>query len=72
MLKELPDFKDYEIRQAITHFVKTDYQNRVEVTDEKINTQLDKLNHVALKINSEEFPKKESSFCNYCKFKVIC
>ncbi|MBE6507919.1 MAG: ATP-dependent helicase [Methanobrevibacter sp.] len=71
-LKELSDFKDYEIREAITHFVKTDYQNTVEVTDEKINTQLNKLNDVALKINSEKFPKKESGFCRYCKFRVIC
>ncbi|AMD17365.1 hypothetical protein TL18_04620 [Methanobrevibacter sp. YE315] len=71
-LKELADFKDYEINEAITHFVKTDYQNKVEVTDEKINTQLDKLNDVALKINSEEFPKKESNFCKYCKFSIIC
>lgn len=71
-LKELSDFKDYEIREAITHFVKTDYQNTVEFTDEKINTQLNKLNDVALKIKNEEFPKKESGFCKYCKFRVIC
>ena len=71
-LKEMEDFKDFEIKTAITHFVKTDYKHEVEITDEKINTQLDKLNDVALKIKNDEFPKKESGFCEWCKFRIIC
>lgn len=68
----MSEFDDYEIKTGITHFVKSDYKHEVEINDEKINTQLDKLNDVALKIINEEFPKKHSSFCEWCKFKMIC
>ncbi|MBR3112540.1 MAG: ATP-dependent helicase [Methanobrevibacter sp.] len=71
-LKEMSEFDNYTVKKAITHFVKTDYKHEVEITDEKINTQLDKLNDVALKIINEEFPKRESNFCRYCKYRVIC
>ncbi|MBR6993914.1 MAG: ATP-dependent helicase [Methanobrevibacter sp.] len=71
-LKEMSEFDNYTVKKAITHFVKTDYKHEVEITDEKINTQLDKLNDVALKIINEEFPKRESNFCKYCKYRVIC
>ena len=42
------------------------------ITDEKINTQLDKLNDVALKIINDEFPKRKSNFCEWCKFRIVC
>lgn len=71
-LKEMSEFNDYDIKTAITHFVKTDYKHEVEITEEKINTQLDKLNNVALKIINEEFPKRKSNFCEWCKFRIVC
>ena len=71
-LAEIPEFNNYNIKKAITHFVKTDYKHEVEITEEKINNQLNKLNKVALKIKNEEYPKRESNFCKYCKFRIIC
>ncbi|MFM5882743.1 UvrD-helicase domain-containing protein [Methanobrevibacter gottschalkii] len=71
-LKEMTEFDKYEIKKGITHFVKTDYRHEVDITDEKINKQLYKLNEVALKIQNNEYPKRESGFCNVCKFQVIC
>lgn len=72
-LKELSQFNDYEIKTGITHFVKTDYRNKVEITQDAIDNQLDKLNDVAIKIDKKkEYPKHESNFCKVCKFKLIC
>lgn len=72
-LKELSQFNDYEIKTGITHFVKTDYRNEVEITQDAIDNQLNKLNDVAIKIDKKkEYPKHESNFCKVCKFKLIC
>ena len=71
-LKELPEFRDFEIRKGITHFVKTDYKHEVEITDEKIRKQLDKLHETASRIDDKEFPKNRTNFCEYCKFRIIC
>ncbi|WP_407394219.1 ATP-dependent helicase [Methanobrevibacter sp.] len=71
-LSELFEFNDFDIKKGETHFVKSDYTNTVVITDEKISEQMDKLNDVALKIIDEEYPKKKSNFCEYCKFRIIC
>nr|WP_295115844.1 ATP-dependent DNA helicase [uncultured Methanobrevibacter sp.] len=72
-LMELSDFNKFTIRQGITHFVKTDYRNEVEITHDAVLKQLEKLNEVALKITDEKaFPKNRSNFCDSCKFKIIC
>ncbi len=71
-LKEMGEFDKYEIKKGITHFVKTDYRHEVDITDDKINNQLEELNKVALRIRNCEYPKRKSEFCDVCKFKLIC
>ena len=71
-LKQLPEYQDYTIKKAITHFVMDDYPHEVEITDEIINSELEHLDRVADEIiNLDEFPK-ESDECERCSYRVFC
>ena len=77
-LRELGDFKDFDITEAKIHFVKSGVEN-IKINEELIKQQENKLNEVALKINDEKYPKitqlrpdRENKFCEFCEFKWIC
>lgn len=71
-LKSIPEYKDFKIKNAITHFVLGDYQHVVEITDEKIDNELKGLDEVAEKIKiGKEFPK-DSDDCEKCSYRTFC
>lgn len=77
-LKQLDEFKDYDIREGIIHFVKSK-EEPIAITEELIKNQQNKLNDVALKIKGNKYPKitelnlnVEHKFCNTCNFKIFC
>jgi len=71
-LMELAEFKDKDIKEAQIHFVKSDKKPLFEINDDVVDSQLEKLNDVALKIEAEDYPKNKTNFCKECKFKLIC
>lgn len=73
-LKQLDEFKEYNIKNAIIHFVKTDTQYPVELTDEDLEKELNGLNKVACKIMNNQFAKKpkDSNECCHCQYRMIC
>ena len=77
-LKQLDEFKDYDIKEGIIHFVKSK-EEPVEITEELIKNQENELNEVALKIKCNNYkkitelkPNDENIFCNYCNFRIFC
>ena len=71
-LNEMPEFKDYKIKKAITHFVLKDHQHIVEITDEKMANELDGLDEVAEKIDAGKFPPNASEGCERCSYRIFC
>lgn len=71
-LNEMPEFKDYTIKKAITHFVLNDYPHIVEITDEKMRNELNGLDEVANKIDSGDFPSIVSDDCEKCSYRIFC
>lgn len=71
-LSEMSEFKDFIIKESGIHFVKSDYKHVVEINEDVINQQLENLSEVASKIIEGEYPKRQTNFCKYCKFRVIC
>lgn len=72
-LSQIPEFKDYKIKKAITHFVLTDHQHEVDIDDEVLDEQLNRLYDIACEINSPScsYPKKTGS-CGRCSYRTIC
>ena len=71
-LRQLPEYEDFTIKKAITHFVMDDYLHEVEITDDIINSELENLDRVAHDIiNLDEFPK-ESEECAKCSYRIFC
>ena len=71
-VRQLPKFRDYNVKKAIIHFVLGDYQYEVEVNDDEINDELQKLDAVAENINSgKKFPKV-SKDCETCSYRIFC
>ena len=71
-VRQLPEFKDFTIKEAIIHFVLNDKQYKVEINDGEINDELKKLDKVAKKINDgKEFPKNPDE-CGYCSYRIFC
>lgn len=71
-VRQLPEFRDYTVKKAIIHFVLGDYQYEVEVNDDEINDELQKLDAVAENINGgKEFPKV-SNDCETCSYRIFC
>ena len=71
-LNEMPEFKDYKIKKAITHFVLKDHPHIVEITDEKMANELDGLDEVAEKIDAGKFPPNASEGCERCSYRIFC
>ena len=71
-LNEMPEFNDYVIKKAITHFVLGDYQHVVEITDEKMSNELDGLDRVASQIENDEYPSIVSDGCEKCSYRIFC
>jgi len=70
-LRQLDEFKDYKIKKAIIHFVKSDTQYEVDLNDDALNKELEELNKVACKIDKGLYPKK-SKDCDNCQYRMIC
>lgn len=71
-VKEIPEFKDYEVKEAIIHFVLSDYQHVVEANDEDIENELECLDEVAGKIiEGKDFPK-DFDDCDRCTYRIFC
>lgn len=72
-VKELPEFKDYDIKKTIIHFVLKDYPYVVEVDDEEINEELKNLDNVACEIlNPNKEFLRDSGDCDKCSYNVFC
>jgi DNA helicase-2/ATP-dependent DNA helicase PcrA len=78
-LRQLPKYKDYKIKKAITHFVlgdgeNRDYQHKVEIDEDVMKYELNKLNEVADCISNGNFPKKPEKpyICNKCSYRKFC
>ncbi len=72
-LKELPEYKDYTIKKAITHFVRNDDPHEVEITDEIIRKELESLDNVACQINdSTHLYVKDGDNCEKCQYRAFC
>jgi hypothetical protein len=74
----LLEYKDYKIKKAITHFVlgddqNRDYQHEVEIDEEVMKYELNKLNEVADCISNDNFPKKPENLyiCNKYSLEII-
>ena len=71
-VRQLPEFRNYTVKKAIIHFVLGDYQYEVEVNDDEINDELQKLDAVAENINhGKKFPKV-SNDCETCSYRTFC
>ena len=70
-VKELPEFKDYTIKEAIIHFVLKDHLHIVEINDEDVNNELKGLDEVAKMIQESKFPK-DSDDCKRCVYRMFC
>lgn len=71
-VRQLPEFRDYTVKKAIIHFVLGDYQYEVEVNDDEINDELQKLDAVAENINSGKIFPKVSKDCETCSYRIFC
>lgn len=76
-LKAVPDYKDFVIKKAITHFVlgdnqHDDYQHVVDITDEKINNELKHLDEVAKEIKCGTTFRKKFETCGSCSYRDFC
>ena len=71
-VRQLPEFRDYNVKKAIIHFVLGDYQYEVEVNDDEINDELQKLDAVAKNINGDKKFPKVSNDCETCSYRIFC
>ena len=71
-LKALPEYKDYKIKKAITHFVLNDHKHEVDITDEIIENELKHLDEVASEINDGTRFIKKFDTCDSCSYRKIC
>ena len=78
-LKELDEFKDYDIKEGRIHFVLNNDEPVFKINDDLIKKQKDLLDDVACKIEHDCYskitelkPNKEHVFCNTCEFRIFC
>ena len=71
-LKSLPEYRDCNIKKAITHFVLGDYRHEVEITDEKIDNELKHLDEAAKEIKDGTSFIKKFDTCDTCSYRTIC
>lgn len=76
-LREMPEYKDYTIKQSIIHFIlgdgnQDDYQHVVEINDDEINEELKHLDEVASEIKAGDKFKKVLETCDTCSYRDFC
>ena len=73
-LREIPEYKKYDIKKAIIHFVKSDYQHVVDIDENLMEKEKENLSLVADKIKDEEFNKEPEKIknCEKCAYRTFC
>lgn len=73
-LREIPEYVNYKIKKAITHFVLDDYQHEVVIDDDVMNDEFARLNEVAGEISEGVFEKKpeKQENCMKCQYRYFC
>ncbi|MBQ2962609.1 ATP-dependent DNA helicase [Methanobrevibacter sp.] len=73
-LREIPEYQKYDIKKAIIHFVKSDYQHVVNIDEELMEKEKENLSVVANKIKDEEFKKEPEKIknCEKCAYRTFC
>ena len=75
-LRELPEYRDYTIKKAVTHFVLKDYPHEVVIDEDVMAEELKRLNDVAGKLNAKNpvFAKKPKKLenCDKCSYRYLC
>ena len=71
-LKEHPDYKNYDIKEAEIHFVKSD-PVKIEINEKLLEKQMKRLMQTSSDINDgTKYGKKISKFCQNCDFRLLC
>ena len=73
-LREIPEYKKYDIKKALIHFVKGDYQYVVEIDESIMDDEKDHLSVIAGKIKDgvyEKEPEKPEE-CSRCSYRYFC
>ena len=73
-LREIPEYQKYDIKKAIIHFVKSDYEHIVDIDEEKMEKEKENLSVVADKIKDEVFEKEPEKLknCEKCAYRTFC
>ena len=73
-LREIPEYKKYDIKKAIIHFVKSDYQHVVDIDEDLMEKEKKNLSVVADKIKDEVFEKEPEKLknCEKCAYRTFC
>lgn len=73
-LREIPDYQKYDIKKAIIHFVKSDYQHVVDIDEDLMEKEKKNLSVVADKIKDEVFEKEPEKLknCEKCVYRTFC
>ena len=73
-LREIPEYKKYDIKKAIIHFVKSDYQHVVDIDEDLMEKEKKNLSVVADKIKDEVFKKEPEKLknCEKCAYRTFC
>ena len=73
-LSQMPEFKDFTIKKAITHFVLDDNPHTVDINEEIIKEELNNLDNVASEINDadNEYSSNVTEDCEKCSYRIFC
>ena len=73
-LREIPEYQKYDIKKAIIHFVKSDYQHVVDIDEDLMEKEKENLSVVADKIKDEVFEKEPEKLknCEKCAYRTFC
>lgn len=73
-LKRIPEYKDYEVKKAIIHFVKDDYLYEVEIDEDKMATEFERIKKVSQNIRDGIYRKEpeKAEECANCSYRYFC
>lgn len=73
-LRRIPEYEDYEIKKAIIHFVKDDKQYEVEIDEDKMRAEFEKIEEVSRNIKEGVFEKdpENDKECASCSYRYFC
>ena len=73
-LRRIPEYKDYEIKKAIIHFVKSDYQYEVEIDEDIMEKEFANMKLVADNIHDDVYDKEpeKADECKNCSYRYFC